>query len=365
MEYSDFRQKIIELERYEGCVKIDRCPLINPGFPGSFNMSFGEDAILKEYGRYQFFDHNYIFSTIQQVIRHNDLFDGVKTNPEKYLGIFEMADIYGLIMLKEKINLEELQIKQVEKTINLLTEIGIKKEDIFPKYCGGGSVRKLTNGKYAFDKIIPEDIVTLNALVSMGIPKENICKDYTRDTLLALHMASGNIAWGYRVEVEVKTKMGLLDIATIELFLWDPVLNDKKEIVDIQDITYTLALTVTGVERLYVVASNLVDVRDIPHIKNLYDLVSSKNIGVEYLRALHAIISDQIKFNFELGKHRKVYMNRMAREINLSERNVLEILNKNAEYQIWHPELRDGIKTTFEYISDYKKQTNTKIVGRN
>lgn len=229
MEYQDFREKIKNLNKYKGCITAERCPLVNLGFPGSFNMSFGEHSMLKEYGKYQFFDHDYVFSAIQQVIRHNDLFDGVKNNPQKYLGIFEMSDIYGLIMLKEKINLENLQNNQVKKTIGLLIDLGIKKENIYPKYCGGGKVQKLTNGKYKFDKLIPEDLTTLNALLNEGIPKENILKDFTRDTFLALHLASGNIAWGYRTEIEVKTKIGFLDVATIEIFMWDPVFNKKMK----------------------------------------------------------------------------------------------------------------------------------------
>lgn len=356
MEYQELRKKLKHLKKYPGCKLIPRCPLVNPGFPGTFNISFGEDPILKEFGKYQFFDHDAVFSTIQKVIRHNDILSGLKENPERYLGIFEMSDVFGLILLKQKANFKELSKKQAESVINLLTSLGIKKEDIFPKYCGGGKIEKLTDGKYKFDKEIPEDIFTLKALLDLGIPKENMRKDYTRDTLLALNLVSGNIAWGYRTEIEVKTgKNEFLDVATIELFMWDPVFNSKNEIIDLQDITYTLALTVTGVERLFMVANSIKDVREIPHIKRLYDRFEKKSIEVEYLRTLHAIYSDKKKYKFETGKHRRVIINRMIREVKMPEQKMRELLELNSNLQPWFPELKDGVKLTIKAILKYRK----------
>ncbi len=349
MTYQEFREKIINLPKYPGCKTIERCPLVTPGFPGAFNMSFGEDPILKEFGKYQFFDHDAIFSTIQKVIRHNDVFDGVKTHPEKYLGVFEMADIFGLILLKEKIDFKDLQEKQVEATIKLLTSLGIKKENIYPKYCGGGSVEKLTAGKYNFKFKVPEDTITLKALLKNGIPSNNIKKDYTRDTLLALNLASGNIAWGYRTEIEIMIDGKLLDIATLEIFMWDPIIDDKK-IIGLKDITYTLALTVTGVERLYLATNNLSDVRDIEHIKKLYKLANEDSVQVEYLRTLHSIFSDQEKYGLKFGKHRQVYINRMAREINFSSEMIKRLLELNSKLQPWYPELEKGITPTIKFL---------------
>ncbi len=352
MTYQDFREKIKNLQKYPGTVAIDRCPLVTPGFPGAFNMSFGEDPILKEFGKYQFFDHDAAFSTIQQVIRHNDVFGGVKIQPEKYLGLFEMADIFGLIMLKENVDFKDLQEKQVRATIKLLTDLGIQKSDIYPRYCSGGSVKKLTNGKYSFDFEIPEDVLTLNSLIETGIPKANIIRDYSRDTLLALNLASGNIAWGYRTEIEVKSNDRLVDVAAIELFLWDPLFNEGGQITGLKDISYTLALTVTGVERLYMVAHGLPDVREIDHIEKLYNFVKDEgDVDVEYLRTLHAIMADKEEFGFELGKHRRVYMNRMVRDINVPKEKIRNLLAMNVELQPWHPELQNGVESTMAYIN--------------
>ena len=267
-----------------------------------------------------------------------------------------MSDVFGLILLKQKFNFKELQKKQAESIIKLLVNLGIKKESIFPKYCGGGKVEKLTHGKYKFDFQIPEDKFTLNALLDLGIPKENIRKDYTRDTLLALNLASGNIAWGYRTEIEIKTdKNKFLDVATIELFMWDTILDYKNEIINLKDITYTLVLTVTGVERLFLAANGIKDIREIPHIKKLYDNFGKKSIEIEYLRTLHAIYSDKKKDNFEMGKHRRVIVNRMIREVKISEQKMRELLKLNSDLQPWFPELKNGIDLAISSILKMRK----------
>ena len=66
-----------------------------------------------------------------------------------------------------KTNLKELSKKQAESIINLFTSLGIKIEDIFPKYCGGGKIKKLTDGRYKFDQTIPEDTFILNELLEI------------------------------------------------------------------------------------------------------------------------------------------------------------------------------------------------------
>ena len=75
------------------------------------------------------------------------------------------------------------------------------------------------------------------------------------------------------------------------------------------------------------------------------------SFGVEYLRTLHAILSDKEKYGFELGKHRRVYMNKMIHDITMPQDKILEIFTLNAELQSWHPELQKGIEPTIDYIN--------------
>lgn len=356
MTYQDLRKKLKNFKKYPNCKSIERSPLVNPGFHGTFNMSFSEDFLLKEFGGYQYYDHDAVFSMIQKCIRHNDLFNELKRKPEEYLGIFEMSDVFGMIALEDTVDFKKLQFQQVKSIIDLLTDLGIDKKDIYPKYCGGGDVEKLTKGKYTFDKVIPEDNLTLDPLIELGIPEKNIKKDHTRNTFLALNLSSGSAPWGYRCEVEVKNNQNkLLDVATIELFLWDPVFNNQNKIVDLKDISYTAALTVTGVERLFTAANKLKDIREIEHIKKLYEASEGKSLGVEYLRTIHQIYSDQKKYDFEISRHKKYIVNKMIRYIEMSEDKIEKLLKLNADLQPWSPELQQGIKKTIEVIKEYRQ----------
>jgi len=64
MDYRQFRNYISRLEKYTGCRQLDRAPIINNCYPGAFNLSFGEYFIKNEFGKYQFFDHDFIYSSI-------------------------------------------------------------------------------------------------------------------------------------------------------------------------------------------------------------------------------------------------------------------------------------------------------------
>ena len=66
------RERIQNWPKHSEIVKVERAPIITPGFPGTFNLSFTEDPWLKEYGKFVDFDHDYHFSTIQSCIRPND-----------------------------------------------------------------------------------------------------------------------------------------------------------------------------------------------------------------------------------------------------------------------------------------------------
>ena len=73
MDYLELRKRIEELPKYSGTVKIARSPIVHDGFHGNFNISFAEEPYLKKFGNYLDQTEDYNFSTIQQVIRVNDL----------------------------------------------------------------------------------------------------------------------------------------------------------------------------------------------------------------------------------------------------------------------------------------------------
>jgi hypothetical protein len=136
--YQHLRETIKNWNKFPSCIPTPRSPIINKGYPGTFNLSFGEGPMMNEYGGYQSFDHDFCYSTIQVVIRPNDIFECLIGSPNRYLGVFEMADIHGQINLKEKINLAKVEREQTLSLVSLLNSLGIESSRIYPKYCAGG-----------------------------------------------------------------------------------------------------------------------------------------------------------------------------------------------------------------------------------
>ena len=44
-----------------------------------------------------------------------------------------------------------------------LEAVGIPKESVYPSYAKGGCIKEITQGKYPFDFLIPEDSLSKNA----------------------------------------------------------------------------------------------------------------------------------------------------------------------------------------------------------
>ncbi len=390
MKYEELRNEIQNHPKYDGCVKIDRSPLIHAGFPGNFNLSFTEYPWLQKFGRYIDFDRDYVFSTVQSCIRPQDIPSTGTEDSWKYLGVFEMADLNGAIALKDKPNYEEVYKKQVFDFVNFLENHGISRERVYPSYCAGGSVKELTRGKYNFDFQIPEDSVSKESFLEAGIPETNLIKDRSRDTLLSLNLKQeGNLGktilsyspWGYRNEINIKMQDGkLLDVATLERFEWNPIWAGE-EIQNLGRINSGASILGVGLERFCMVVNNLQRVQDVDSIKPFYDEMLKQTGGKNYLageslRALHRIYSDLIYFNIndirrhkksnlistsqniplDLGKNRRSKINKLTQNIprDLDYSQINALLQVHSETQLWHPEMKDGIEPTIERIKIYR-----------
>jgi hypothetical protein len=384
INYKELRETVQNIKKYFGCININRSPIINKGYPGKFNLSFTEHPWLIEHERYMDFDHDYIFSTVQSCIRWDDIYDE-KTrtyrldseNSWKYLGVFEMADLAGMISLQrrlEKQKIIELQTLQVINLIELLKSLGISKEQIYPSYQAGGNVAEVTNGKYNFDFHIQEDTLGKQIFLEKGVPEENLIPDRTRDTLLALKLyiedKSGRAIlepspWGYRNEINInigrKENPKYVDIATIERFVWKPIYKEGI-IFGLEDINDEVSIGAVGLERLCMVANGLENVQQVDCIKPFYDALpieSKKKLIGESLRTLHRIYSDIKKYEIDLSRssNRKEKVNRMLKTVLDSGLNIEDIgklLEINAENQPWHPELLEGVEPTIRRIEAYK-----------
>jgi len=377
--YKKLRIFLANSEKYSKCKKYKRAPLVHEGFRGTFNLSFTEYDMFREFGGYENFTHDQIFSTIQSCIRPQDILDSIKIGKDlwKYLGVFEMSDIAGQISLSKKKDIKKIHTYQLNKLIETLIKLGLEKDKIFPSYQEGGQVSIITEGKYNFDFNVPEDILTKEAFIKAGIPKENLIPDKTRDTFLSLHIDSPT-PWGYRNEINynigTKNNPKLLDIATLEYFLWFPTYSSQekvaKNINGLQEFKHTISIGAFGVERLCVAINGLQSVLEVDYIKKFYDLfkklypeLSDNQIikSGEVIRALHRIYSDlkELKLN-ELSKQRRrkvrYFLQILFANLPEIDKNKLKkLLKMHSRAQPWHKNLQRGIESTIKRIDDYYK----------
>ncbi len=413
--YEKLREFLANSDKYPKCKKYKRAPLIHEGFPGTFNLSFTEYDMFREFGGYSKFHKDQIFSTIQSCVRPQDILENLKYGKEiwKYLGVFEMSDIAGQITLSKKEDIKKIHTWQLNKLIELLVELGLKKDRIFPSYCKGGDVTKITKGKYTFDFKIPEDILTKEAFLKAGIPKENLIPDKTRDTFLSLHINMPT-PWGYRNEINynigTKEKPKLLDIATLEYFLWLPTYSSKekvsKNINGLKEFEHTISIGGIGVERLCVAVNGLKSIQEVDYINKFYDffrklypeLTEEQRIKAgEVIRALHRIYADVAEVKLKIGKQQnkkiKYFLQVLNQNLyepleitnlgrnrnekirtflqivgdnlgNFSEEKLKKLLDLNSKVQPWHKNLSKGIKPTIARIKMYYQSQDRLRVKR-
>lgn len=376
IKYEKLREFLSNSEKYPGCKKYNRAPLIHKGFPGTFNLSFTEYDMFTEFGGYSNFDRDLIFSTIQSCIRTQDILENINNGKDlwKYLGVFEMSDIAGQITLSKKEDIKIIHVWQLNKLINVLEKLGLDKKKIYPSYCKGGSVAKLTNNKYSFSYEIPEDTLTKNAFIEAGIPEKNLIPDESRDTLLSLHINMPT-PWGYRNEINynvgTEAEPRLLDIGTLEYFLWLPIYSSEekvsKNIIGLEDFKHTISIGAFGIERLCFAINNLDSIQEVDYIKKYYDLFKQlypdlsdeqRTKSGECLRTLHRIYSDVVRYNLLLGRQQKEKIRKFLRILidnigDYDEKKFRELLELNSKVQPWHKDLSKGIEPTIKRINDY------------
>jgi len=378
MLYKDIRKKIQNFPKYKGCKEEPRNSLMNKGFPWTFNLSFGETYLLQEYGGYVDFDHDYICSAIQSVIRPNDIFDKIIKGVDlwKYLGVFEMSDITGMICFKEAHEYGGIQEFQLSSFIQLLDFFGLDKQKVYPSYSTGGEISALSSGKYNFDFVVPEDKISKELFIKYGIPEKNLLKDTTRDSFLCLHL-NRKTPWGYRNEIHynvgTEENPKLLDIATFEHFLWLPTFkpNTAEQPENINGVTkfeHSLHLSVMGVERFAMAVNELDKIQDVDYlqgyfaeVRKTFPKLADKEIiaGGELTRVLHRIFSDAKHYQTKITKRQSQYKNKMITALadklggKIDEERIKPLLEIHAQSQPWHPELKNGVDETLREIERY------------
>lgn len=368
LKYLELVEKLRNFPKYAGTELRRAAPVVNDGFPGTFNLSFTEPEWLEEFGSFLDLNKQFVYSKIQPVIRLNDFLEKIACEegaPSKqHLCLFEMADVSGIPCLPQILEDKELETRAWESLWRFLVkEIGLEPEQLLAKYFEGGTVFEATKGKYYFPKILPKDDFTLQKLLELGMPAENLLPDRTRDSLLALNIFGRPTPWGYRSEVFYRPENGpLIDIATVEALLWRPVFRNN-EIISLTDWKSSCAFSVIGAERLLMAANNLDSVYDCNHIKPLIEQILEKSkesevqearIVCEALRSTHRIIVDAKNYR-SLSKNRRYRFRKFVKAaafaakrlgFELSEKNIDDALELQAKLQPQYPELKNYSETT-------------------
>ncbi len=274
MKNSDLRKVIVDFPKFSGAKSISPASVCNDGFPGTFNLSFIESEWLDEFqGQYLNYDHDFIVSKIQPCIRHQDweIIKNDSVNRYRYLGVFEMADIGGVINLTDGKRIDEVTQFSMESLYKFLVKtINLSPNKLRITYCTGGNVKHLTGGKYQFDKKLSKDIFVEN-WVKLGINNEQLIPDDTRDTLLSLNIFGLPAPWGYRNEILYDHQGKLLDIATFEYLYYRPIFDGDK-IVDLKKWEHCFSVSAIGVERVLMVKNNISQITECDHIKPIRNL---------------------------------------------------------------------------------------------
>jgi hypothetical protein len=368
MKTTEIRQIIKNLPRIPNIAYLHEAPVIHSGFPSCFNLSFGEYELLREFnGQYLVYDHDCIYSKIQPCIRHQDWETIVKDekNRWRYLSLFNMADVSGLIIKQNNKEQEELGKHAIFSFVHFIVSLGLKKENLRISYFAGGKVRDVTKGKYELETYIPSDPLK-DYWKTLGISENQFISDATRDTFLALQVFGLPTPWGYRNEINYLHDGKLLDIGTVEYMKFEPVFVDKK-IIALKPFRHSLGISAVGVERLLMIINNHANVYDIdiiePLIHEVLERCEKKDkiqamIIVQAIRALHQIISDGGIYS-RLNTRRKEYVRMFCRDMvvaakkinyNLSPIHIKKILQLNAKLQLFYPQLLNNIEITGQEI---------------
>ncbi len=377
MDINELRNLISDFPKYTGTKKVPPASICNDGFPGTFNLSYSEAEMINLFGQYLDYDKNYIYSKIQPVIRLQDWIhiENSDEHSYRYLSVFDLADIGGSVILKNNNDWENVIRFSIDSLATFLfKKLQLDKSKIRISYFAGGNVSQVTNGKYDLNFDLPPD----NAVEfwkTHGIKSDQLTADKTRGTLLALNVFGLPTPWGFRHEINYLHEGKLLDIATFEYLFYRPIFANDK-IVDLRRWEHLFVISAVGLERILMIKNNFTRVTDCTHIKPLIDIIlelaKHKNyqlseILCQALRAIHRIISDCNGYD-NLSQRRKEKLRSFYKAaimcqnklgIEIDQKHLTIMLQKNAELQPFYPELEKSMNKTTKEIIDAEVRFET------
>jgi len=341
----ELRKKLQKLSKKEGLVRIARSSFMNDTFKGDFNYSMGEEPIMRKFGKYLPIEKNWSFSVFQPCIRIPDFHKGVKKNSARHLMVFEMSDVGGVHVSKD-CDGRQIRKKIITSVFNFLTkELKIDAKYIYVSYFSGNDLNTLSQKKLQSKKKFSADRETIAVLEQLGISKKQLIAD---PNAFVLTFFPFEFYAGYRSEIFVKTKKGLLEVGTMEFMNYKTKLGKDGLLKDIENADGFFGACGVGMERLLMAANNYTDIFHGDHIFPLFSrimkLSKKKNIleahiVCEVIRLLQVIVSDGYDFENDTYPKRKIKIKKLIRQFLRAagameldiEKNIDSLLDMNAQ----------------------------------
>lgn len=360
MTYQELLEKINNFYQKTGLKQLPSAPVIHNGFPGNFNLSLTEYEFLNQSPDFFGLKKDMVYVKNQPCIRHEDFAHIKKLNDDsyRYLLRFSMASLGGIYWEKDASKRSRRIKENLSNLFEFLTkECGLDINKFHIQYLKSDTISNLTDGKYNFNFHVPDD-PNLLYYKNLGIPEKNFITVSNRNALLALNVYGRPTPWGYRNEIFYEHNGQLLDIATFENLIFQPIFNAQKEIIGLIPFNNTMVISAIGIERLLMVMNNQKDINEIDLIsepaKILRPYLDPQFAAqlVQTIRTILSIISDGGTYS-NLGKRRRErmrgffkFMQGIVENNHIPTEVLVKVMEKIAELEPNLPKLKKAISQT-------------------
>lgn len=380
------------LERFtasNGLEVIPRSLVVNNTDPEAFNYSL-EDPIMRHYGSYLEFDHDWSFSTVQPFIRPTDFSELVRGNPHRQ-SVFDVGAI-RFSLGPDNGRRRELHALALGELVRFLTEeVGLDQDlFIFTVFGGGRLVEAAEANGRQINLADPSltflpDSATQEILLDLGFLSNQLRVESNLDTFLA-EFPMPIEAWaGYRSEIYYDDlDLGPIEIGTDECLYYRRLIWSDEEIrgpktslsvtKDIVPHEGTFAASGIGLERVLMVANGLATPYECDHIAPVFEtgLALAKadadeqaaRVLTDALRVLQLVTADGFGYADLPTKHIKnqwrayaCQLDRCLVELGIDDGGLAELAAVNAASQPWYGELSGmTIPRLLEEIRGYRER---------
>lgn len=374
MKTSKLRELVVEHASGQKLELLKNTSTVSWLYPGQFAYCLNEEFIWDRYGTFIDCPEQINFHKIQPVIRWNDFethFLKSKKKPTFHLGLFDMTTINGGHLIPAELKNKYSQ-DIFKGLLDFLTNIiGLEKDKLLITYFPGQKLSELSKNKqgiskYDFDYEFPKDDISIKAFLNLGIENSQLKPEASRNCVLIPNWICGEIApWGFRNEIYYKVGDDFLDIATIEVLDYRPIVKDGK-IIGVEKWDKAFVINGAGIERIAMLKNENKSIYDIDTIKPLFEKIKESQIENPYLvcesiRIFQRLIADTG------GNMRDARSKRTARDrqqkyniirrvlIKINDNELKNLFELNAELYPYYPELKNSIKKCLDSVLEYRK----------